>query len=246
RVVALAGYLVDLVDVDDAALRSLDVVIGVLQERDDDVLDVLADVAGLGEVGGVGDGERDVDDASEGLREQRLAGAGRPEQEDVRLLKLDLVVLTGHPGARAGPGPAGRFGVDALVVVVHRDGQDLLGALLADDVLVENLLDGLRLGDVLPAVGLLLLLDLLGDDVVAQPDALIADVDRRPRDELLHLLLRLAAEGAGEVGLPAVSLVRHDVESYPAPRYLCSGLTFFCTITSSTIPYSLASPGPMK
>ena len=49
RVVALARDLVDLVDVDDAALRPLDVVVGVLQQVDDDVLDVLADVAGLGE-----------------------------------------------------------------------------------------------------------------------------------------------------------------------------------------------------
>ena len=47
---------------------------------------------------------------------------------------------------------------------------------------------------------LLLLLDLLGDDVVAQPDALVADVDGRTGDELLHLLLRLAAEGAGDDG----------------------------------------------
>ena len=33
RVVALARDLVDLVDVDDAALRALDVVVGVLQQR---------------------------------------------------------------------------------------------------------------------------------------------------------------------------------------------------------------------
>jgi hypothetical protein len=58
RVVALARDLVDLVDVDDAALALLDVVVGVLQEREDDVLDVLADVAGLGERCRVGDRER--------------------------------------------------------------------------------------------------------------------------------------------------------------------------------------------
>jgi hypothetical protein len=34
-----------------------------------------------------------------------------------------------------------------------------------------------------------LLLHLLGDDVVAQPDALVADVDGRAGDELLDLLL---------------------------------------------------------
>ena len=73
----LAGDLVDLVDVDDAALGALDVVVGVLQEPQHDVLDVLADVAGLGQRRGVGDGEGHVEDPRQRLREQRLAGAGR-------------------------------------------------------------------------------------------------------------------------------------------------------------------------
>src|ERR671910_2848515 len=76
RVVRLAGDLVDLVDVDDPRLGLLDVVIGGLDELEEDVLDVLADVARLGQRRGVGDGERDVEHLGEGLREQRLAAAG--------------------------------------------------------------------------------------------------------------------------------------------------------------------------
>ena len=72
-VVALAADLVDLVDVDDAALGALDVVVGVLQQLDDDVLDVLADVTGLGERRRVRDRERHVQDPRERLREERLA-----------------------------------------------------------------------------------------------------------------------------------------------------------------------------
>src|SRR5262249_5272104 len=53
-VVTLARNLVDFVDVYDAALASLDIVVGVLQQRQDDVLDVLADVSGLGQRGCVG------------------------------------------------------------------------------------------------------------------------------------------------------------------------------------------------
>src|SRR5690606_12353821 len=49
RVLALARDLVDLVDVDDALLRLVDVVVALLQQLLDDVLDVLADVAGFGE-----------------------------------------------------------------------------------------------------------------------------------------------------------------------------------------------------
>ena len=63
-----------------------------LEQPDQDVLHVLADVAGFGERGGVGDGEGDVEDAGEGLGEQRLADAGGAEQQDVRLVQLDVAV----------------------------------------------------------------------------------------------------------------------------------------------------------
>src|SRR5579884_1904545 len=55
RVVALARDLVDLVDVDDAALGSRNVEVGRLDQAEQDVLDVLADVAGLGESRRVGE-----------------------------------------------------------------------------------------------------------------------------------------------------------------------------------------------
>jgi hypothetical protein len=57
---------------------------------------------------------------------------------------------------------------------VHRDGQNLFGALLADDVLIE---DGLDLGGLREAAQLarLLLFPLLRDDVVTELDALVAD-----------------------------------------------------------------------
>src|SRR3712207_8699322 len=74
-VLALARDLVDLVDVDDPGLGLLDVVVGRLDQLEQDVLDVLADVPGLREGGGVGDRERDVQHARQGLREEGLARA---------------------------------------------------------------------------------------------------------------------------------------------------------------------------
>ena len=136
RVVRLAGDLVDLVDVDDPRLRLLDVEVGGLDQLQEDVLDVLADVAGLGQRRRVGDREGDVEDPRQRLGEQRLAAAGRAEQQDVRLLQLDLGVL-------------GLRHLDALVVVVDGDRERPLGGFLADHVLVEDLADLLRLGEVL-------------------------------------------------------------------------------------------------
>ena len=53
-----------------------------------------------------------------------LPRAGRPEQQDVGLLELDVADEA--------------LALDPAVVVVHGDRQDPLGALLADHVLVER------------------------------------------------------------------------------------------------------------
>src|SRR6266508_1495575 len=198
RVLALAGDLVDLVDVDDPSLGLLDVVVGRLDELEQDVLDVLADVAGLGEGGGVGDREGHVEHPGERLRQQRLPAAGGAEQDDVGLLQLDVA---GGAGAD----------LDALVVVVDRDRQDFLGLVLADHVVVEEVVDLPRLWQ-LVELQLGGLRQLLFDDLVAEVDALVADVDTGAGDQLLDLLLRLAAEGAFQQ-VAAVPELGHLVES---------------------------------
>ena len=141
RVLGLAGDLVDLVDVDDAGLGALDVVVGGLDELEQDVLDVFADVAGLGERRRVGHGERHVEPLREGLREVGLAAAGRADQQDVGLRDLDVV---DDASAEVDRGA----GADALVVVVDGDGEGALGGLLADDVLLEEGEDLVRLRQV--------------------------------------------------------------------------------------------------
>jgi hypothetical protein len=112
-----------------------------------------------------------------GLGEKGLPAAGGADQEDVALLELDLVDLAA--------------GVDALVVVVDGDGEDLLGALLSDHVLVQELDDPLwrrHLGERRP--GLLGRRLLFVDYLPAQLDALVTDVHRagagdKPSDVLL-------------------------------------------------------------
>ena len=93
-------------------------------------------------------------------------------------------------------------GVDALVVVVDRDRERLLGALLTDHILVEDVIDLFGLGDVPePEVLVDVLVELFFDDLVAELDALIANVDAGAGDQLAHLLLRLAAEAALQLTL---------------------------------------------
>ena len=189
-VLVLAADLVDFVDVDDALLGAGDVAVGGLQQLEDDVLDVLADVAGFSERGRVDDGEGHVEHLGQRVRQQRFAGAGGADEQDVRLRQLDFVV-------------AHAVHLDALVVVVDRDGELLLGLVLADDVVVEEAFDFLRLGQVAGGGGGMRgLAAVVLKDGVADSDALIADVCAwivaGRRDQLGYGVLRFVAERAAQ------------------------------------------------
>src|SRR5262249_6797730 len=73
NVFSLARDLVDFVDINDAALSAFDIVVGILQQAQDDILNILANVAGLGQSSGISHGERDVEDLSQGAGEESLA-----------------------------------------------------------------------------------------------------------------------------------------------------------------------------
>src|ERR1700722_10104792 len=80
---------------------------------------------------------------------------------------------------------------------MDRDRKHLLGVVLADDVVVEDLaylLRGRNLVARFRQQGLVV----LADDVQAKLDALVANKDGRPGNELAHLVLALAAERAVE------------------------------------------------
>src|SRR5688500_14201834 len=83
-------------------------------------------------------------------------------------------------------------------MVVHRPRPRRLRLLLSDPVLAADALDLLRRRDLRDRFGNLALF-ILGENLVAERDALVADVYRRTRDELPNRVLRLAAERAAEV-----------------------------------------------
>ena len=146
EVLGLAGDLVDLVHVDNADLRALDIAIGGVDELEQDILHVLAHITGLGERSGVGDRKRHLEDARERLGEQGLTGTGGTEQQNVGLGELHLVHIIVELRVQAVvKGRKRSAALDhAAVVVVHGNRHGTLGVLLAHDIGRKLVIDLVR------------------------------------------------------------------------------------------------------
>lgn len=100
------------------------------------------------------------------LRKQSFAAAGRADEKNIALLKLNVVIA----------------GIeDAFIMVIHRDRQNYLCSVLPDDVFIQPCLYLGRLRKILKAQAVSLTvmhgsLLILGDDAHAEIDALITDV----------------------------------------------------------------------
>ena len=192
-VLAFAGDLVQLVNIDDAALGALHIKIRRLQQPEKNVLHVLADIARLGERRSVGNGERYIQHARKRLREKCFAAAGGADEQNVGLLQL-------HIGLTAV--------IDALIMVIHGNGQRNLRRFLPDDILVENLFDLRRfrkLGDcrhgrrLVPGLGILR--QVVRHNVHAQAHTVAADIGAVAGDQLIHLILCPSAESAADLSI---------------------------------------------
>src|SRR5581483_8942035 len=134
----------------------------------------------------IGHRQRYVQNLSERLREIRFARAGWADQQNLGLLQLDVVGRAAH--------------VHALVMVVDRDRERLLGAFLTDHILIEDVIDFFGLWNVAKAQVLVdVLVELFLNDLVTELDTFVADVDTGAGDQLAYLLLRFTAEAALEL-----------------------------------------------
>ena len=184
-ILALAGDLVDLIHIDDAPLRQLHVEIRRLQKPQQDILHVVAHITGLGEGGGVRDGEGHLQHPRQCLGKQRLAGAGGPDHQDVALLQLHVLVAAE---------------VNSLVMVVYGHGQRHFCGLLSDHILIQHLVYLTGRGQVVHVLDAVLRRS--GVPVIqnghAQLHALVADPHTGTLDHAVYLTLRLAAERAAQ------------------------------------------------
>ena len=140
----LAGNLVDLVNVNDAALSLRHVTVGGVDEAQQNILHIVTHVTGLGEGGCVDQGEGHIQLLRQGCRQVGFTAAGRAEHQNIGLAQLHL--LPRRRRERAGGQHRVVQVVNTLVVVVHRHRQGALRGVLTDDVIVEVAIDLARGG----------------------------------------------------------------------------------------------------
>ena len=246
-ILALAGDFVDLIDVDDTHLCLLHIKIRRLKQLEQDVLHILTHIARLGQGGGIRNGEGHPQHLGQGLSQQSLADTGGAQQQNVGLLQFHIRTFAAQ---------------DALIMVVNGDRQHTLGLILTNDILVQPVLDLSRSQDIdiqtihslhpgtacaaARAAVCFRVLRLIREQIMAQTDALAADVDTGADDHPFHFVLMLAAEAAHQVFfIFAGIVVCHNCYSLFwvfARRALPRAFQFQrWAMTSSIRPYSLAS-----
>ena len=145
----------------------LDVVVGGSDQCQQDALDILADVPGFSQPGGIRDRQRNVQDPGQRLGKQRLAAAAWARAAGCS---------TSAARCRA------RRTAFTLVMVVDGDRKRPLRSLLPDDVLAQDRVYLARLGSIVHA-------EARPDrsipieDLVAELDALVADVNPGAGDQ---------------------------------------------------------------
>ncbi len=129
-VAGFSGNFVNFINIDDALLGAGNVVIGGLDQAQQDVFHVFADIAGFGEGGRIGDAKRHIQNTSQSLGQQGFATACWPNDHDIAFLEFHFFALAPFFAA-----------IDALVVVVNCNGQHFFGLILAHNPIVQLLVN---------------------------------------------------------------------------------------------------------
>ncbi len=180
-VFGFARDFINFVDIDDAALCTLDIVFGRLQQLEDNVFNIFPDIARFGQRRRIGHGKGHIQNTRQRLRQQRLTAARGPDQQDVGFRQFDVPTLLGV--------------VETFIVVVHGNRQHPFGHRLPDHVIVQNITDVFRgrhtIGGFQPRG-----FGFLADDIHAKFDTFVTNEDSRTCNQLAHLMLTFATKAA--------------------------------------------------
>ena len=174
-VLSASGDLVDLIDIDDASFSLFDVVVCRLDQLQQYIFDIFADITGFCQCRGISDRERNTQNLSQGPRDVGLAGSCGADHQNIALLNFDIRIAAS---------------VDSLVVVVNSHSECPFGSALSDHILIKefNKLTGLFHIFCLNKAALLFLLIRLPEadkNIIGCLDAVLADDSAAASDETL-------------------------------------------------------------
>ena len=190
RVSGLTSNLVDFVDKDNAAFSFGHIVIGSLQQANDNAVDIFAHVTSFSQDRRISNRERHVQKAGHRLRQERLARTGRADQEQVRLFDIDIVL-----------GLVRLLVAESLVMVVNGHRERHLCTVLSNDKIVQVSLDFGRererlRRDFLRFLFLFRTSQVFFKNAAAHAYAITANIRTGTGDHLFDLFCRLSAKTA--------------------------------------------------
>ena len=184
----LSGDLIDLVHIDNAALSQFHVIIRCLKQTKENVLYIVSDITGLCQRSGVCNGKRNLQDTGKCLGKKSLAGTRRAKHQNVALLQFHIISTAEK---------------DAFIMIIDGNGKRNLGRILADDILIQHIMNLSRCWQFLCGSRRFTLHGItVLQNIAAEVDAFIADAN--PTGALNHamyLTLLFAAERAAQGSL---------------------------------------------
>ena len=191
-------------------LRALNIVIRRLDQPQEDIFYILADIARLCERCRIRNGKRHVKNPGQRLRKHRFANACGAQEQNIALLDFHIRTLAE---------------INAFIVVINSHAQRDFCLLLPDHIFVELIFQLLRRGKgkirvVPPTVAVRAVLIL--NDLPAKLHTLVADENARPCDQRIHLILRFIAEGAAYTLLTVVIISWHSCNTSPVKAITCA------------------------
>src|SRR5699024_1935051 len=119
RVIWLARDFIYLIDIDDPAACAVNIEVSCLQQLEQDIFYVLANITSLSQGSRVSNRKRNIQHARKCLCEVGLTGTGWPQHQDIGLGNLHVLIFVGLTAAGSSCGLR-LFCLDALVVVIYR------------------------------------------------------------------------------------------------------------------------------
>ena len=122
--------LIDLINIDNAMLCPFNIVIGSLDQLQENVFHIFTYITCLRQRSGICNGKRHIDYPRQCLGKKGFSGTGRSQHQNVAFLQFDSqIIACQYP----------------LVMIIHSHRKDLLGLILSDDIIIQKSFQFLRL-----------------------------------------------------------------------------------------------------